>query len=147
MNVACESFGACICNTIWHKYITHFILEIKICSAMKSKFDSQWKSIIGTQWKFRWIPQSKSRFAPRWTGSRFVEMDKENAGDGLRQRDENIHVVHREHPLLTAKLALKPGIVQFLDQPDSVALLHGQLFRVLGVKVVKSFAAWELVDW
>lgn len=74
-------------------------------------------------------------------------MDKDRVGDGLGQWDENIHVVHREHPLLTAKLALIPGIVQLLDQPDSIALLHGQLFRVLGVKVVKSFAAGELVDW
>lgn len=74
-------------------------------------------------------------------------MDKERVGDGLGQWDEDIHVVHREHPLLTAKLALKPGIVQFLDQPDSITLLHGQLFRVLSVKVVKSFAAGELVDW
>lgn len=80
-------------------------------------------------------------------GSRFFETDKESVGDGLGQRDENIHIVHREHSLLTAKLAFKPGIVQFLDQPDSVSLLHGQLFRVLGVKVVKSFAARKLVDW
>lgn len=80
-------------------------------------------------------------------GSRFFETDKESVGDGLGQRDENIHIVHREHSLLTAKLAFKPGIVQFLDQPDSVSLLHGQLFRVLSVKVVKSFAARELVDW
>ena len=30
--------------------------------------------------------------------------------------------------------------------PDSVSLLHGQLFRVLSIKVKKSFAAWELAD-
>ena len=54
---------------------------------MKFKFDSQWKSIIGPRWKSRWIPQSKSRFAPRWTGSRFVEMDKESVGDSLDHID------------------------------------------------------------
>ena len=83
VNLACESFGACICFTIWHKYISRFILEIQNCSAMISKFDSWWKSSFAPQWKSRWVQQSKSRFAPRWTGSRFVEMDKERVGDDL----------------------------------------------------------------